>query len=119
MSTVDKYYEIWRSQPDNAARNLLLEEVLGGGGVQANRVPDYCGNLDDAEKAVSLAWGNVEEETAPRYNCLIEGTAHEGRKQCVIEWWPDDDTHIVTPRFEEESEAKAFAAYLFASLEST
>ena len=115
MPTVKEVYEIWCSQPDNLARNRLLVRALGGEGQE---VPAYCDRLEDADKAIAQAWGGVEEESAPRYNCLIGETADEGKKKCVIEWWPDDDTHIVTPRFETESEAKAFAAYLFATLES-
>jgi hypothetical protein len=118
MPTVKKLYEIWRSQPDNQARNRLVAEVLGIETQENGAIPDYCDNPNDAEKAVVKAWGSVEEETAPRYNCLIGETAQQGKKQCVIEWWPDDNTHIVTPRFETESEAKAFAAYLFATLEA-
>jgi hypothetical protein len=118
MTTISKLYEKWCAQPDHGARDRLLSQVLVGDGNSAGEPLAYCSNLEDANKAVNQAWGGVEEETAPRYTCLVDETAEEGRKKCVVEWWPDDNTHIATPRFETEAEAKAFAAYVFASLEA-
>lgn len=118
MPTVKELYETWCAQPDNQARNKLLLYALGANVNGISEIPEYCDSLKDANQAVSKAWGNVEEESAPRYSCQIGETAEEGKRECVVEWWPDDDTHIVTPRFATEAEAKAFAAYLFASLES-
>ena len=117
MATVEQFYQTWSAQSDNQARNRLLAGVLGGKTNEAVNIPDYCGNLKVANEAISKAWGNIEEETAPRYNCLVGETAQEGKKKCFVEWWPDDNTHIVTPRFDTEAEAKAFAAYVFASFE--
>lgn len=118
MPITKKLYDKWQAQPDNQTRNRLLADALGVDYTVIGEIPEYCDNLAAADKAILQAWGSIEEETAPRYTCLESETADEGRKKCLVEWWPDDDTHIVTPRFSTEAEAKAFAAYLFATLES-
>ena len=118
MLKVQEYYKIWSSQPDDQAKNRLLAKVLSVGPFDESQIPSYCETLKDADQAILSAWGTVEEETAPRFSCLIGETADENKKKCIVEWWPDDNTHIVTPRFETESEAKAFAAFLFSSLEA-
>ncbi len=118
LPVVKKFYEVWCSQADNAGRNRLLAKALGQRVAAGEQAPAYCDDPNESERAINLAWGNVEEESVPRYNCQISETADQSRRRCVVEWWPDDDTHIMTPRFETESEAKAFAAYVFSLLKS-
>lgn len=119
--------EIWQSAGPRE-RELLVARALGArvvreepcvvqwpqGGEEA--LPPVLTSLTHAQKAMDRAWAMMEESAPLRVSCTVKRAADGKCHNCLVEWWFDDDTHIVTPNFATETESRAFAAYVFATL---
>ncbi|MBF0369014.1 MAG: hypothetical protein HQL52_06095 [Magnetococcales bacterium] len=116
MASIESLFAHWNSLEDLRAKDRLLAKLLDG--TADGEPPHYCTDLAKAQEAMDQAWAFVEEAAPIRVSCHIRGNAQGGGQNCHVEWWPDDDTHLVTPTFSTEAESRAFAAFVFASLEA-
>jgi len=129
---IDALFEEWQQAADPRMRDQILAEALGGevthngeplvrwhheGRPESEPLPPYTTNLNAATQAMNQAWDALEEIAPHKIHCQRDPAHPHQRGDCFIEWWPDEETHVFTPRFSAESEARAFAAFAFARLQ--
>ncbi|HBB40307.1 MAG: hypothetical protein COW73_03155 [Nitrospirae bacterium CG18_big_fil_WC_8_21_14_2_50_70_55] len=125
-------YDEWQRGGGLRTRDRLVATALGGEVVEAGgaprvrwhheglvpeeELPTYTTNLNDAARAMDQAWEGVEEAAPVRILCQRDPNHPRQRGDCLVEWWPDEENHVATPRFASEAEGRAFAAFAFARL---
>ncbi|MBF0187158.1 MAG: hypothetical protein HQL50_04460 [Magnetococcales bacterium] len=111
MERLDSLYDRWRQIGDLRCRDKALASLLGGSLGKTGKIPRFCSRTSDAQRAMDRAWAHLEENAPYRVSCSDSG------RKCRVEWWPDEDEHLVTPLFSTEAESRAFAAFAFTMLE--
>jgi len=130
---IEALYDEWQAAGDPHTRDRMVAEALGGevvergGEIQVRwhhegvppeePLPAYTTNLNDAARAMDQAWESVEEFAPVQLHCRRDPDHPHRRGDCVVEWWPDEESHVATPHFPTEAESRAFAAFAFARLQ--
>ena len=129
---IDALYSEWQEAGSPRARDRLLAAALGGevtgdgdphvqwhhrGRPEREPLPPYTTNLNVAAQAMDQAWETLEEFAPHQIHCQRDPDNPTQRGDCFVEWWPDEETHVFTPRFPTEAETRAFAAFAFARLQ--
>ncbi|RMF86074.1 MAG: hypothetical protein D6739_03685 [Nitrospirae bacterium] len=130
---IEALYEEWQQATGPRERDRMVAEALGGEvfatpeglrvrwhheGLPAEEpLPEYTTHLTAAARAMDQAWDLVEEFAPVRIHCRRDPNHPTQRGDCVVEWWPDEESHVATPRFPTEAESRAFAAFAFARLQ--
>lgn len=140
MPTIEELHAQWRELGSDREKDRAVARALGGKilatkkggkggkngkgervrfGKKVEPLPHYVSNLADAQRAMDQAWMLMEESAPVRLVCHVAPRGGKGGRECRVEWWPDDGSHVVTPTFERESESRAFAVFAFAVQEGS
>ncbi|MBF0611392.1 MAG: hypothetical protein G8345_08645 [Magnetococcales bacterium] len=113
--TMAALHQQWLQTNSSQEKDDLVAWALGT--AQPDQPPPpYSTDLIYAQQAMDRAWILMEETAPVRISCNLSNAGPQGHRQCYVEWWPADGSHVLTPCFTTEAESRAFAAFVFAKL---
>ncbi|MBF0285126.1 MAG: hypothetical protein HQL51_11785 [Magnetococcales bacterium] len=118
MPTVEELHARWQAVEEPRERDKLVARALGEKNGKG-KTPHYVSDLLEAQRAMDKAWRAMEEAAPARIVCQVARGTGRKERHCHVEWWPDDGSHVATPTFASEAESRAFAAFVFASLQAS